>query len=121
LATPVGVARRVDYTTAADLAAAVEQLWPDLDVLVMAAAVADYRPAHPAAQKIKKTAVSLDAIPLERTVDILAAAAARPDRRDKVLIGFAAETAAVAAHARDKLARKDLDWIIANDVAAPGV
>jgi phosphopantothenoylcysteine decarboxylase/phosphopantothenate--cysteine ligase len=118
--TPVGVARRVDVTTAAELEQAVFTAWPATDVLVMAAAVADYRPAAPAQHKIKKGAgpVALD---LERTTDILARAAAEPGRADKALVGFAAETRDVERYAADKLDAKGLDWIIANDVSAPGI
>ncbi|PIE20131.1 MAG: bifunctional phosphopantothenoylcysteine decarboxylase/phosphopantothenate--cysteine ligase CoaBC [Proteobacteria bacterium] len=119
--TPVGVARRLDVTTAADFAAAVEGAWATTDVLVMAAALADFRPAAVAEHKIKKGQTALSAIPLERTTDVLLAASRRAGRAGKVLVGFAAETRAVEAHARDKLARKDLDWIVANDVSCDGV
>ncbi|MCB9731617.1 MAG: bifunctional phosphopantothenoylcysteine decarboxylase/phosphopantothenate--cysteine ligase CoaBC [Deltaproteobacteria bacterium] len=122
LPTPVGVARRVDVASAADLARAVADAWDALDVLVMTAAVADFRPRVPAAQKIKKTDMAGElAIALERTEDVLATASARPGRAEKVLIGFAAETRDVERYAREKLARKGLDWIVANDVGAPGV
>lgn len=118
--TPVGIARRIDYTTAADLAAAVDTTWPDTDVLVMTAAVADYRPRNTATTKLAKTTTPLDNIPLERTTDVLATAAARADRATKILVGFAAETGDIAPKAHAKLARKDLDFIVANDVATPG-
>ncbi|MFO0750665.1 MAG: bifunctional phosphopantothenoylcysteine decarboxylase/phosphopantothenate--cysteine ligase CoaBC [Myxococcota bacterium] len=122
LRTPVGVARRVDITSAGDLADAVDHLWPDLDVLVMTAAVADFRPAAPSAHKLKKrdpgTSLTLA---LEPTVDVLLAASRRPDRARVSLVGFAAETDDVLAYARKKLVEKDLDAIIANDVGAPGV
>ena len=120
--TPVGVARRVDIVSAADLAAAVADAWPVTDVLVMTAAVSDFRPAEVHLHKVKKTDGGAPApLALERTVDVLATMAARPDRAARVLIGFAAETRDVEGYARDKLARKDLDWIVANDVSADGV
>ena len=92
------------------------------DVIVMAAAVADYRPAEPASHKLKradlgaKTQVSLVANP-----DLLAGLAARRGSgRRPVLVGFAAETDNVIANARKKLAEKRCDLIVANDVAEPG-
>src|SRR5690606_10715442 len=107
LPTPVGVARRVDVVTAADMASAVGAAWDGLDVLVMTAAVADFRPRVPAAQKIKKTDMAGElAIALARTEDVLATASARPGRAGKVLVGFAAETRDVERYAREKLARK---------------
>jgi phosphopantothenoylcysteine decarboxylase/phosphopantothenate--cysteine ligase len=89
------------------------------DVVVMAAAVADFRPVAPAAGKLKKDA-GPPRIELEPTVDILAELGSRK-RPGQVLVGFAAETANVAEHAADKLRRKHLDLIVANDVSAPGV
>jgi phosphopantothenoylcysteine decarboxylase/phosphopantothenate--cysteine ligase len=91
----------------------------DADVIVMAAAVADFRPKAAAAGKIKKQ----DGVPeivLEPTPDILAGlgAAKRPGQ---VLVGFAAETADLVANATAKLRAKRLDLVVANDVAAPGV
>ncbi len=114
--TPVGVRHRVNVVTAADMAAAVDQAWPETDLLVMAAAVADYRPATVAPQKIAKTPGAL-ALALERTTDILASTAGRPGRSDKVVVGFAAETHDVEARAAAKRVRKDMDWIVANDVS----
>jgi len=119
--TPVGVRRRVDIVSASELTAAVEAAFPACDVLVMCAAVADLRPADPRAQKIKKPEGAPEPLALARTVDILGAVSARPDRAGKVLIGFAAETEEVARHAQDKLARKGLDWIVANDVSRDGL
>ncbi len=116
LPVPAGVAvERVE--TAAELQAAMERLAPGSDVVVMAAAVADFRPVAPVAGKLKKR----DGVPeiaLEPTPDILAGlgAAKRPGQ---VLVGFAAETADLAANARSKLAAKALDMIVANDVGAP--
>lgn len=114
--TPVGVGRRVDVVSAADMAAAVDAAWPDSDLLVMAAAVADYRPATVSPQKIAKRPGALS-LPLERTTDILASTAERAGRGDKIVVGFAAETHDVEARAAAKRTRKALDWIVANDVS----
>lgn len=107
----VGVAR---VESAAEMQAAVEQATRDADILIMAAAVADYRPAQVSEQKIKKGQAAI-AIQLERTTDILQTLAAR---HDLLRIGFAAETQDLAAAARDKLQRKNLDMIVANDAVA---
>ena len=115
---PAGV-KRVDVVTAADMHDAVLGLATDMDIVVMAAAVADFRPVAIADEKLKKT----DGVPeirLERTVDILAALGAAK-RDGQVLVGFAAETSDLRAHAADKLSRKNADLIVANDVSAPGV
>ncbi len=120
LRTPVGVARRIDITSALDAAEAIEGHFGDTDVLVMAAAVADYRPAASATDKLKKGAGPMR-LDLERTTDILASVAGRADRAGRLLVGFAAETRDIEAQARGKLDRKDLDWIVANDVSGVGV
>ena len=119
--TPVGVARRVDVTTAAEMYAAIDALWPTTDVLVMTAAVADFRPTAQSEHKIKKIEGAPETLTLERTIDILTAMSDKPDRARATLIGFAAETRDVVAYARDKLARKGLDFIVANDVSTPGI
>ncbi len=122
LPTPPSVARRYDITTADDLADAVSAFWEHTDVLVMAAAVSDWRPAEIRQHKLKKGddpgALSLE---LERTEDILLQASRREGREDRLLVGFAAETRDLEAAARDKLTRKDLDLIVANLVGQPGV
>ncbi len=105
--------------TAAEMEAAVMRHTDDADVVVMAAAVADFRPKAVADTKIKK-GEGVPEIVLEPTPDILAGIAARK-RDGQVLVGFAAETADLRANAADKLARKRLDLIVANDVSAPGV
>jgi phosphopantothenoylcysteine decarboxylase/phosphopantothenate--cysteine ligase len=103
--------------TAAELADACAELFPSCDVLLMAAAVADFRPASPAAGKIKKDAGAPDTIALERTEDVLAGLAAAR-RADQTVVGFAAEHGEDAlAYAREKLARKRLDAIVVNDVS----
>jgi phosphopantothenoylcysteine decarboxylase/phosphopantothenate--cysteine ligase len=101
---------------------AVMQTAPAADVLIMAAAVADFRPASVAEQKIKKLEdADAPTLVLERNPDILQAV--RERRRDtrypRVVVGFAAESQHVREFARDKLERKGLDLIIANDITAP--
>jgi phosphopantothenoylcysteine decarboxylase/phosphopantothenate--cysteine ligase len=108
---------RVD--TAAEMEHAVLSRSDEADVLVMAAAVADFRPVQPATGKIKK-ADGVPSVVLEPTADILAALGARR-RPGQTIVGFAAETADLRANAADKLARKGVDLIVANDVSAPGV
>ena len=112
LPTPPGV-RRVDVESAADMLTAVLREVEGIDIFISTAAVADYRPAQAAEQKIKKTSDTLD-ISMERTVDVLATVAARPDR--PFVVGFAAETESVEQHARAKLMKKNLDMIAANEV-----
>ncbi|MCW2951010.1 MAG: phosphopantothenoylcysteine decarboxylase/phosphopantothenate/cysteine ligase [Conexibacter sp.] len=106
-----------EVETAAELAAACAEEFPRCDVLLMAAAVADFRPAAPAATKIKKGADAPDAIALERTPDVLVGLAAER-RPGQTLVGFAAEHGDDAlAYAREKLARKRLDAIVVNDIS----
>ena len=109
----------IPVETAAEMAEAVFGRSDQADVVVMAAAVADFRPVAPAEGKIKKDA-GPPRIELEPTVDILAELGGRK-RPGQVLVGFAAETSDVAEHAAEKLRRKHLDLIVANDVSAPGV
>jgi len=109
---PFGV-RVVAVETAAEMRDAVLGALAGTDVLIMAAAVADYRPAETAAQKIKKGKGSLS-LELARTPDILAQVA-RHRRAEQVIVGFAAETEDLLANARQKLERKRLDLIVAND------
>lgn len=117
LSAPAGVTV-VPVETAAELARVCDERFPDCDVLLMAAAVADFRPAAPADTKLKKdTADAPEAIALERTPDVLSGlAAARRD--DQTVVGFAAEHGDGAlAYAREKLARKRLDAIVVNDIS----
>jgi len=116
--TPEGVAITRAFS-AAEMHAAVMQELPTATIFIGAAAVADYRPAQSAPQKIKKTGTE-HTLKLERTQDILADVAAL-NRDDLLVIGFAAETENVLANAREKLARKNLDAIVANDVTREGV
>ena len=110
--TPYGV-EPVEVETAAEMAMAVMAALPAADVLLMAAAVADYRPVSVAEQKIKKGEGDL-AVQLERTADILSRVA-QERRPDQLIVGFAAETENLVANARAKLERKQLDLIAAND------
>lgn len=107
----------VRVETAEQMRAAVNAAEPDADVVIMSAAVADFRPAEVAPQKIKKAA-GVPALAMERTVDILAELATRP-RPGRTTVGFSAETQDVVDHASRKLVQKKLDLIVANDVAAP--
>jgi len=112
--------RYVDAPTAADLHAAALDAFPSCDLLVMAAAVADFRPGAPREGKIDKTAEGRLALDLQPTADILADLGARRERQ--VLVGFAAEHGAAGlARARDKRLRKGLDLIVHNDVSVDGV
>ena len=105
--------------TAAQMQVALTELAPTADVVVMAAAVADFRPVAAAAGKLKKDAGTPEIV-LEPTPDILAGlGASKP--AGQTLVGFAAETSDLIANAEGKLRRKHLDLIVANDVSAPGV
>ena len=106
----------VPVTSALDMHAAVMARVVDADIVVKAAAVADFRPASTATHKIKK-ADGVPTIELVPNPDILAELGAMPDRR-AVLVGFAAETTDVEEHGRAKLARKGADMIVINDVSA---
>jgi len=116
LETPAGV-RRVDVRTAEEMHAAVTKDFAGCSIGIFAAAVADYRPAEKHPEKIKKSDASLT-VRLEPTVDILQNLASA--KGDKFIVGFAAETADVAQNARKKLAAKNLDLLVANDVTAEG-
>jgi phosphopantothenoylcysteine decarboxylase/phosphopantothenate--cysteine ligase len=116
---PVGV-EVVSVTTAAELHDACERAFAATDVLLMAAAVADFRPREPAAHKLKKD-TGPPRLELEPTVDVLAGLSARR-RPGQLLVGFAAEHGPEAiAYGRDKLARKGLDAVVVNDVSQPGI
>lgn len=120
LATPPGV-RRIDVRSAAQMRDAVLGALP-ADIYIGAAAVADYTPRTVSAEKIKKTREGGGetlAVELVRTHDVLAEVAAHA-RRPRVVVGFAAETNDVERYARDKLVRKGLDMIAANQVGRAG-
>jgi phosphopantothenoylcysteine decarboxylase/phosphopantothenate--cysteine ligase len=111
----------VDVTTAAELAAACDERAPQADVIVMCAAVADFRPAAPRSSKLAREGNAAITLELESTDDILARLA-RGRRPDQVLVGFAAEHGEGGlARARAKLERKQVDLIAYNDVAQEGI
>jgi phosphopantothenoylcysteine decarboxylase/phosphopantothenate--cysteine ligase len=127
VAANVGLERRgdieyVDVETAQELADAAEQRFDEADVLLMAAAVADYRPEHAHAGKLKKDQAGRELeLRLVRTPDVLATLAARR-RPGQLVVGFAAEHGDGAlGYAREKLERKGLDAIVVNDVSKPGI
>ena len=110
-------ARCLDVETGAELEAAVKAEFPAADVLVMAAAPSDFRPAAPVDDKIAKAGRTALTLELEATTDILAAVA--EDRRpDQTLVGFAAEHGDGAVErGREKLVRKGLDAVVVNDIS----
>ncbi|NLA34983.1 MAG: bifunctional phosphopantothenoylcysteine decarboxylase/phosphopantothenate--cysteine ligase CoaBC [Actinobacteria bacterium] len=110
---------RVSVSTAAELHEAITSRAPRFDIVIMAAAVADFTPVVVAEHKIKKTD-GIPTIELKPTTDTLAALGA-DKAPGQTVIGFAAETFDVEANARGKLTRKGADLIVANDVSAPGV
>jgi phosphopantothenoylcysteine decarboxylase/phosphopantothenate--cysteine ligase len=106
-----------EVSTAAELQRACEQHFPACDILLMAAAVADFRPASPERGKLKKAGRARLELALEPTVDVLASLA-RQRRPDQTLVGFAAEHGAEALeHGRAKLADKRLDAVVVNDIS----
>ncbi|HEX6900872.1 MAG TPA: bifunctional phosphopantothenoylcysteine decarboxylase/phosphopantothenate--cysteine ligase CoaBC [Thermoanaerobaculia bacterium] len=114
LATPPGV-RRVDVVTAREMERAVHEHAPGADLVIMAAAVADFRPRQTAASKIKKERGGLAALEMEENPDILGGL--RAVAPGAVLVGFAAETEDLERNARAKLERKGADFLVANDVS----
>ena len=116
LPAPSGV-KFIPVRTASEMREAVLGSLPGVSTLVMAAAVSDYRPKGTSPEKIKKSRAELS-LPLELNPDILHEAGQRKEKR--LLIGFAAETESLLANARKKLAEKNLDLIVANDVRLPG-
>jgi phosphopantothenoylcysteine decarboxylase / phosphopantothenate---cysteine ligase len=113
---PRGV-KLVKVETARQMLAACEAALP-VDAAIFAAAVADWRPAKAGAQKVKKEAgVAPPALELTENPDILATVSKPGAKRPALVIGFAAETEKVEAHAKAKLKRKGCDWIVANDVS----
>jgi phosphopantothenoylcysteine decarboxylase/phosphopantothenate--cysteine ligase len=117
LPTPAGVVR-VDVESAREMLAACEAALP-ADIAVCVAAVADWRPAAAGEHKIKKDGNAAQPIALVENPDILATLS-KHARRPRLVIGFAAETNDLEAHAQAKLARKGCDWIVANDVSIAG-
>ena len=116
---PLGV-RRVEIETAQEMLEAVRSALP-AEAAVCVAAVSDWRPDEVFGVKLKKGKEGPPTLRLVENPDILAELSATGPRRPQLVIGFAAETNDVEAHARAKLAKKGCDWIIANDVSQPGV
>ena len=119
---PIGV-YSVRVESAAQMRDAVLKHAEQADAVIMAAAVADFRPLHPSDQKIKKQESGGLTLELGRTDDILLALRAQRERlgRPRILIGFAAESDQLLTNARRKLEQKGLDLLVANDITAPGV
>lgn len=113
--------RYVDVETAAELADACAEAFPDCDVLLMAAAVADFRPATSADHKIKKDGRDVLTVEMESTVDVLSTLSAGR-RPGQTLVGFAAEHGdGAVAYGRGKLERKGLDAVVVNDISRPDI
>ncbi len=115
---PLGV-KLVPFTTTQELLDRASELAQEQDLLIQAAAPADYRAKEVAPQKIKKQGGEPMTFTLVENPDV-AATLGKAKRSGQVFVGFAAETNDVLAHAKDKLARKNLDMIVANDVTRPG-
>ena len=115
---PPGV-KTIRVETARDMLQAVEKALP-ADCAIFCAAVADWRVANEGDQKFKKEAGGLPPLSLTENPDILATVSRMGDKRPELVVGFAAETEKVIAHAQAKLARKGCDWIVANDVSHEG-
>lgn len=112
---PVHRVQMIQVESAAQMAAAILSVADTFDVIIMTAAVADYRPVKTVAGKLKKQPGNL-VLELERTTDILQTLGQRK-RDGQILVGFAAESDHVIDYARGKLAGKNLDWIVANDIS----
>ncbi len=117
LPSPAGV-EYCPVTTAEEMRKAILDRFAWSDTVIMAAAVADFRPARPSNQKLKKRQGPVTHLELEPTDDILKELGAR--RTNQLLVGFAAETEELLAHAREKLHAKGVDLLVANDVTAAG-
>ena len=115
--TPPQGAVVINVETAEDMYKAVLELYPQTDIVVKAAAVADYRPRIKARQKIKKHKDVLQ-LELEKTTDILMELGRL--KKQQLLVGFAAETEDLIEHGKEKMAKKNLDLLIANDVTLTG-
>jgi phosphopantothenoylcysteine decarboxylase/phosphopantothenate--cysteine ligase len=113
--------RTIEVQTAAELGEACQREFRSTDVLLMAAAVADFRPADPVAHKLKKDAGEPGSIALERTEDVLSGLSARRES-EQVLVGFAAEHGEEAVrYGRRKLEAKRLDAVVVNDISRPDI
>ena len=116
LPVPAGV-QRISVMTAQEMHTVVFEQFPEMDIVVKAAAVADYRPKEAAPQKMKKQGTSLW-VELVPNPDILAELGRMKSKQ--VLVGFAAETENMLTYAQDKIHRKNVDLLVANDVTRPG-
>ena len=115
--TPPDKLRFISVESAAEMSQAVKEEAVDADLVIMAAAVADFTPAKTADHKIKKTSGNL-IVELERTEDILRSLGqSKPE--GQVLVGFAAESEDLLENAKGKMLKKNLDWIAANDISSP--
>ncbi|MBQ3786323.1 MAG: bifunctional phosphopantothenoylcysteine decarboxylase/phosphopantothenate--cysteine ligase CoaBC [Lachnospiraceae bacterium] len=117
LSQPVGV-ERIDVESAADMAEAVKSRADEQDIIIKAAAVADYTPSRVYDEKVKKSAEEFS-IPLDRTEDILGYLGSHR-REDQFLCGFSMETENVIENSKAKLTKKNVDMIVANDLRTPG-
>lgn len=111
---PLRNVHMVKVRTAQEMSLAVDKYFSSADIVIKSAAVSDYRPKVISAHKIKKKEAAHQ-VELERTADILAELGKK--KGDKILVGFAAETHEILAHAREKLQKKNLDMIVVNDVS----
>ena len=110
--------KRIDVVSAADMLAACENAFPQTDIMVMSAAVADYTPVTAADQKIKKNSAEFS-LELKKTTDILATLG-QVKSADQILVGFALETENEEAYAKGKLSKKNLDLIVLNSLNDKG-
>ncbi len=117
LVPPAGLASLIRIETAAEMAEAMKQTFPEADVTILCAAVADYRPKFYSASKLKKQEGGM-IVEFERTEDI-ALSLGKLKRPDQILAGFAAETDDIEQNALIKLKTKNFDWIAANRVGVP--
>lgn len=113
-------AKVIKVETAAEMKKEVEKYFEEAEVIIMAAAVADFRPAEMITSKWKKNQ-GVPEIKLVATDDILDSLATHPLRKNKILVGFAAETQELEDAAKKKIEKKGLDLIVANDVSTPGI
>ena len=118
LTPPAGLKQLIRIVTAAEMAEAMKQAFPDAELTILCAAVADYRPKYYSASKLKKQEGGM-LLELERTEDI-ALTLGKLKKPGQLLTGFAAETDDVEQNARKKLTGKNFDWIAANRVGIPG-
>jgi phosphopantothenoylcysteine decarboxylase/phosphopantothenate--cysteine ligase len=114
---PTGL-RLISVRTAREMRDSVTEMFPDMDVVVKAAAVADFRPSRQSSNKTKKQDMD-SSIALIKNPDILKGLA-KTKRKDQILVGFAAETQDVLKNGRAKLKKKNLDMLVLNDVSKSG-